>query len=64
MQKIVDDVKRLLEEADPTIKVVDASELDQEANSSLPEIPRSQEEPNVDVQAQSDAVSSKLPTTD
>jgi hypothetical protein len=64
MQKIIQDVKRLLEEADPSIKVVDASELDQEGPSSLPEIPRLKGENVTDVQLQSDAVSSKLPTAD
>jgi ribosome biogenesis GTPase A len=67
MQKVIEDVKRLLEAADSTIKVIDATDFtasDQKGVSSLPETPCSKEEPVIDVQAQSHPVSSKLPTID
>jgi hypothetical protein len=60
MQRLIEDVKRLLEEADPTIRVVDASELNQDP---LPPS-REPEDPGADSQPQAEGASTKLPTTD
>jgi hypothetical protein len=67
MQKLIEDVKRLLEEADPSIKVVEASDLSashQEDLSSASEPSYSEEASGIDGQSPSDGVSSKFPTTD